>query len=46
MKPALRHNLLRIALWFGAGAVLAVVALSYLNPDLAFDLANRLWACF
>jgi hypothetical protein len=27
-------------------AVLALVFLSYLNPHLAVDLANRVWACF
>jgi hypothetical protein len=27
-------------------AVLAAVFLSYLNPHLAVDLANRVWACF
>lgn len=26
--------------------VLGAVFLSYLNPHLAVDLANRLWACF
>ena len=26
-------------------AVLALVFLSYLNPHLAVDLANRVWAC-
>jgi hypothetical protein len=25
---------------------LAAVFLSYLNPHLAVDLANRVWACF
>ena len=33
---------------FGALGLLVLVAvfLSYLNPHLAVDLANRLWACF
>jgi hypothetical protein len=26
--------------------VLALVFVSYLNPHLAVDLANRVWACF
>ncbi len=27
-------------------SILAAVFLSYLDPHLAVDLANRLWACF
>jgi hypothetical protein len=27
-------------------ATLAAVFLAYLNPHLAVDLANRVWACF
>jgi hypothetical protein len=38
----LRHLLA----WSGALAVLALVFSAYLNPHLAVDLANRLWACF
>lgn len=29
-----------------AGAILGVVFLSYLDPHLAVDLANRVWSCF
>jgi len=29
-----------------AAAALAAVFVSYLNPHLAVDLANRVWACF
>jgi hypothetical protein len=36
----------RIGLGLLLAAVLAVVFLSYLNPHLAVDLANRVWACF
>ncbi len=35
--------------WVAAAAglgVLGAVFLSYLNPHLAADLANRVWACF
>lgn len=35
--------------WLGWGAallVLAAVFAAYLDPHLAVDLANRLWACF
>lgn len=41
MKPAAR--------WLAAAAALAVLAavfLAYLQPHLAVDLANRIWACF
>jgi len=32
----------------GAAALLALgsVFAAYLNPHMAFDLANRVWACF
>ena len=29
-----------------AASALAAVFVSYLNPHLAVDLANRVWACF
>ena len=35
--------------WLGrllAAAVLAAVFLAYLRPELALDLAGRLWSCF
>lgn len=32
--------------WAMAAAVLAAVFASYLNPHLALDIANRIWACF
>jgi hypothetical protein len=36
----------RVAGWAVAMAVLAAVFASYLNPHLALDIANRVWACF
>lgn len=36
----------RLAFATMAVAALAAVFLSYLQPDLAVDLASRLWACF
>lgn len=42
MRGAWRRWLLRGA----AALALALVALSYLSPHLAVDLANQLWACF
>jgi len=39
----------RLARWaFALGLVLLLgtVFMAYLNPHLAVDLANRLWACF
>ncbi len=41
MKPVLR------AAWMtAAGAVLGLVFLAYLKPDMAFTLASQLWSCF
>jgi hypothetical protein len=37
---------LRIAAWSTAALALAVVFAAYHRPELAVDLANRLWACF
>jgi hypothetical protein len=37
---------LRFSLGLLAAATLAGVFFSYLNPHLAVDLANRVWACF
>ncbi|MEO6364339.1 MAG: hypothetical protein ABIO71_14005 [Caldimonas sp.] len=34
------------AAWLAAGAALAAVFLAYQRPELAVDLANRLWSCF
>lgn len=36
----------RAALWVAGVAVLALVALAYLNPHLMLDIADQLWACF
>jgi hypothetical protein len=36
----------RRMLWLGALTVLAAVFAAYLDPHLAVDLANRIWACF
>jgi hypothetical protein len=36
----------RAAAWLAAAAALAAVFMAYLNPHLAVDLANRVWACF
>ena len=38
--------LLRPLAWAACGALLAVVFASYLRPELAVDLANRVWSCF
>lgn len=42
MKPRHLHALA----WAAALAALAAVFVAYLNPHLAVDLANRVWACF
>lgn len=36
----------RWLVWLGVVALLATVFLAYLRPELALDLAGRLWACF
>lgn len=36
----------RLLGWSAALAVLAAVFVAYLNPHVAVDLANRVWACF
>jgi len=36
----------RLGLALLAAGVLAAVFLSYLDPHLAADLANRVWSCF
>jgi hypothetical protein len=40
------HRGLRWGLTLLVAGALAAVFLSYLNPHLAVDLANRVWACF
>lgn len=40
MKPA------RAALWIGVALALAGVFAAYQRPDMAVDLANRIWSCF
>ena len=36
----------RVAAWAAAVVVLAAVFASYLNPHMALDIANLVWACF
>lgn len=36
----------RLLAWCAAAAVLSLVFAAYLSPQLAFDLANRVWSCF
>ncbi|MCK6426433.1 MAG: hypothetical protein L6Q75_15275 [Burkholderiaceae bacterium] len=46
--PASRtpRTLLRWLGWLGVVLALAGVFLSYLSPELAVDLGNRVWSCF
>jgi hypothetical protein len=37
---------LRAAAFAVAGVALGLTFAAYLNPHMAFDLANRVWACF
>ena len=34
------------AIWTGTALALALGFAAYQRPDVAVDLANRLWACF
>ena len=36
----------RAAAWALALVMLALVSLTYLNPHLMLDMADRLWSCF
>lgn len=36
----------RVATWTAVALALAAVFAAYQRPDLAVDLANRMWACF
>jgi hypothetical protein len=36
----------RVAAWAVAAVALTAVFAAYQRPDLAVDLANRIWACF
>lgn len=41
-----RRRALRAALWLAAATVLAATFWAYLDPHLALELANQVWACF
>jgi ferric-dicitrate binding protein FerR (iron transport regulator) len=42
-----RQRALRaVALWLAVAAALAATFWAYLNPHLALELANQVWACF
>ncbi len=36
----------RMVVWTAAALALLAVFMSYLQPDLMVDLANRVWSCF
>lgn len=36
----------RLLAYAAAAALLALVFVAYLKPDMALTLANQLWACF
>jgi hypothetical protein len=36
----------KLGLGLGAGAVLAAVAVAYLDPHFMVAVANQIWACF
>jgi high-affinity Fe2+/Pb2+ permease len=37
---------IRVAIWAGAAVALVLGFAAYQRPEVAVDLANRLWACF
>ena len=37
---------IRVGVWGEALVALAAVFAAYLNPHLAVELANQVWACF
>jgi hypothetical protein len=46
MSPRLRHpRRWRAGLWLAATGVLAATFCLYWRPDMAFDLATRIWSC-
>ncbi|WP_198320730.1 hypothetical protein [Azohydromonas aeria] len=44
--PPPNARLKRLLAWTAAAAALALVFAAYLQPALAFSLANQLWSCF
>lgn len=42
----MKKGLARVAIWLAVGAALLLVFAAYLNPEMAFTLANQLWNCF
>lgn len=42
----MKQGVVRVAIWLGVGAALLLVFVAYLNPEMAFTLANQLWNCF
>jgi hypothetical protein len=46
MAPRLASGWKRAATWGGASLLLGLVFVAYLNPDFAFTIANKVWACF
>ena len=41
-----RRRLVATLVWTAAALALALSFAAYQRPELAVDLANRLWACF
>jgi hypothetical protein len=41
-----RRGLRTAAVWAAVAAALAATFWAYLNPHLALELANQVWACF
>ena len=46
MRGGAGTRAMRAVAWAAALLALGAVFVSYLDPHLAVDLANRVWACF
>lgn len=42
----MKRSTQRMMIWAGVSVALLLVFLAYLDPHLAVDLANAVWACF
>jgi hypothetical protein len=42
----MKQGVARVAIWVAVGIALLLVFAAYLNPEMAFTLANQLWNCF
>ena len=43
---AMKASLIRALLWASVAALLVIVFMAYLSPQVVMDLAARAWSCF